>query len=398
MSDRIGILSTHPVQYYAPWFRYLAKHLPLTVYYAHEQSPKEQSDAGFQVEFEWDNDPLAGYDYRWLRNLSSGRTGSRFLRFNTPGIHEIIRTGGFSGFLVIGWDYMSAWQACWAARKSGVPVLMRGDSQLGGYRSALTLLLKRAVYPFGLQQFSGHLYVGERNREYLINYGVPPDRLFFAPHCIDGEYFSKGARVAESSGQCDRIRSRFGIPDGAFVFAFFGKLIDKKRPGDFLEGVRRYLQKEEGRNVHALIVGDGPLAVSLKQKAEEIGDRVHFAGFVNQSEMPGFYRTADVIVLPSDARETWGLVVSEAAACGRPAIVSEEVGCAPDLIDNEYTGFSYTLGDCAQLVDRMASARSVCTVRFNHVQRALAASCSRYSIPRATEGLMLAISESSGRQ
>jgi len=394
MIPRVGILTTHPVQYHAPWFRYLADRVSLTVYYAHDQSRKEQADAGFGVEFEWNSDTLGGYEYRWLENSGSGGSGSGFFRYNTPELRTIIRNGQFSGFLVIGWNYLSAWQACHACRKNAVPVFMRGDSHLRNHRSAPTLLLKRATYPYGLSLFSGHLYVGQRNKEYLVNYGVPTQRLYFAPHCVDNEHFKTRAELAESSGQCERIKERFQIPKSAFVFAFVGKLIDEKRPGEFLEAVRACLRHGEGGDVHALIVGDGPLGDALKREAITLGNRVHFTGFVNQSEIPAYYRVANVIVLPSE-RESWGLVVNEAAACGRPAIVSDEVGCSPDLIDNEYTGFSYRLGDCAQLVDRMITAKRVCIESSDEVRYALANKSEQYSIPRATDGLMSAISDSS---
>ena len=47
--------------------------------------------------------------------------------------------------------------------------------------------------------------------------------------------------------------------------------------------------------------------------------------------MPAAYATADVLVLPSEGRETWGLVANEALACDRPIILSDAVGAAPDL-------------------------------------------------------------------
>ena len=40
----------------------------------------------------------------------------------------------------------------------------------------------------------------------------------------------------------------------------------------------------------------------------------------------------DEIVLPSAYNETWGLAINEAMACGRPALVTDRVGCGPDLI------------------------------------------------------------------
>jgi len=58
-------------------------------------------------------------------------------------------------------------------------------------------------------------------------------------------------------------------------------------------------------------------------------------------------------VLPSDAGETWGLVVNEAMACGRPAIVSDQVGCAPDLVLNGNTGFIFPFGDRTALANAL---------------------------------------------
>jgi len=70
---------------------------------------------------------------------------------------------------------------------------------------------------------------------------------------------------------------------------------------------------------------------------------------LNQSRIVEAYVAADCLVLPSDGRETWGLVVNEAMACSRPAIVSNVVGCAPDLVRDGRTGAIFRLGDVGQL-------------------------------------------------
>ena len=57
-------------------------------------------------------------------------------------------------------------------------------------------------------------------------------------------------------------------------------------------------------------------------------------------------------MLPSES-ETWGLTVNEAMACGLPAIVSDAVGCAPDLIEDGKTGFTYPIGNVAALAERL---------------------------------------------
>lgn len=396
-SYRLGILATHPVQYHAPWFRHLASRVSLSVFYAHQQSPQEQADAGFDEAFEWDSNLLEGYAYHWLRNSRWQHPRSRFLRFNLPDIEEIVRDGGFSAFLIFGWNYLGAWQACRACLRHRVPVFMRGDSLLANYRTPIKRFIKRAVYPYGLGRFTAHLYVGIQNREYLLRYGVPDRKLYFVPHCVDGAYFKKQSETAESSGVCTSIRARLEIPEDAFVFVFAGKLIDEKRPSDFLEGMARHLRTQEGRNAYAIIVGSGPLRASLERSAQSLGNRVRFAGFVNQSEMAAYYRAADALVLTSE-RESWGLVVNEAAECGRPAIVSDSVGCAPDLIDNRFTGFVYPTADCAQLAARMSSMRKACRDERTNVRRALQQNCQRYSIPNATDGLISAIHDTAAAQ
>ena len=68
--------------------------------------------------------------------------------------------------------------------------------------------------------------------------------------------------------------------------------------------------------------------------------------------MPVVYRVGDVFVLPS-LHETWGLSVNEAMACGRPAIVSDRCGCAPELIVDNETGYLFKTGNHEHLLDQL---------------------------------------------
>ncbi len=61
MSLRVGVLISHPIQYYTPIFRELAKLCDLTVFFAHRQTAEQQAQAGFGVAFDWDIDLLSGY-------------------------------------------------------------------------------------------------------------------------------------------------------------------------------------------------------------------------------------------------------------------------------------------------------------------------------------------------
>lgn len=385
---RLGVLVSHPIQYYVPWFRHLANRIDLDVFYAHRQDGKGQSQAGFGVEFEWDVPLLEGYRYRWLQNVSRRPGLSGFNGCDTPELAQWISPDRFDAFLVIGWNRKCNWQAIRACWKTGVPVLMRGDSQLRMTTSWIKSVVKAIPYRYFLPRIDCHLYVGERNREYLRHYGVPADRLWPCPHFVDNDFFATRAAAANSTGRVDQLRMELGIPSGAFVAMFVGKLIDKKHPRDFVAAVLQASQRQP--KIHGVIVGSGPLEEDCRRLAGDSG-RIHFAGFRNQTQLPECYAAADTLVLPSEATETWGLVVNEAMACGTPAVVSSACGCAPDLIDPGQNGFLFDLGDVSALADRLVThARLAPDVRAGFRQRARD-TIAQFTIEKAATNLIEAI-------
>jgi glycosyltransferase involved in cell wall biosynthesis len=367
---RIGFLVSHPIQYFTPLFRELAKHCDLTVFYAHRQTAEQQARAGFDVAFEWDVDLLSGYHSKFLRNVARAPSTDRFFGCDTPEIAGEIAGGSFDGFVVPGWALRAYWQAVEACRRSGVPVFARGDSQLVGPRSGAVRLAKAVAFRGVLRRFDGFLYVGQRNRDYLLHYGAPSQRLFFSPHCVDNDAFKAASQAA---GRASRPARRV---------LFVGKLIERKRPLDVLHAAARLAA--DGRPVDVAFAGSGDQQDALAAAAAASGVSVHFHGFVNQSELPGIYAAADVIVLPSDGRETWGLVVNEAMACGVPAVVSDAVGCGPDLVEAGVTGAVFPLGNVAALADGIGNVLSFDPVR---TRQALAERMETYSPARAAQGI-----------
>ena len=100
----------------------------------------------------------------------------------------------------------------------------------------------------------------------------------------------------------------------------------------------RAVKDHDDSNVMLVMVGDGELGDQVRQIAQSAPDRFRVLPFQNQSRMPLVYRLGDLFVLPSVYNETWGLAVNEAIACGRPVLVSDMVGCAPDLVKPGRTG------------------------------------------------------------
>jgi glycosyltransferase involved in cell wall biosynthesis len=175
------------------------------------------------------------------------------------------------------------------------------------------------------------------------------------------------------------------------VVLFVGKLIELKRIGDLVEAAGVLVQSH--RAVRVVIVGTGALEAQLRQQARDSEVPGTFAGFVNQSRLAQYYVGADLLVLPSES-ETWGLVVNEAFACGLPAIVSNKVGCAPDMIRENLTGRVVPVGDSWRLAGAIEEFST--RMRDRSVARALAEMTETYSPRRSAEAIIAAAEASLG--
>ncbi|NOT58258.1 MAG: glycosyltransferase family 4 protein [Deltaproteobacteria bacterium] len=381
---RVGLLATHPIQYYVPWYRLLAQQVDLEVCYCQQLTPRAQA-VDFGGAFAWDVPLLEGYHHRFLVNRARQPNVSAFFGCDTPEIGRLIAQEKFDAFIVHGWALKSFWQAILACWHTRTPVLVRGDSQLPAKRGGGLRALKFPLYRWFIPRFDGYLVVGERAGEYLRYYGARSERMFFSPHAVDNEFFARRAAVARSTRE-ERRRS-WGLPSDAVVYLFAGKCVARKHLEDF---VRAIATASRGQSrVWGLVVGDGPLRAPLEAQARRQGWPLRFVGFLNQTEIPTAYAVSDALVLPSDATETWGLVVNEAMASGLPAFVSDQVGCAPDLILPEQTGHVFPCGQVDSLAELMLRhadlPTSLATLGAHarlHIQR--------YSLAQAVEGTLAA--------
>ena len=336
---RLLAVETHPIQYKAPLFRRLAAHpdLDLTVLYAMNPDAAQQG-AGFGVPFVWDMPLLEGYAHEVLENRAKHPSVTTFSGCDTPGIRRRLRRDPPDAVLVNGWVSKTCLQALWACKRLGIPCLVRGEANLLRPRAAW----KHALHGLLLRQYNGYLAIGSANRDFYRFHHCPAERIFPAPYAVDNGFFA--AQAAARTGRRDELRAAFGLSAAAGVFLFVGKLEEKKHPLDLL-GAISLLPEEDRKRAHVLVAGDGPLRAECERFAREKRLHVAFAGFLNQSRLPDAYAAADVLVLPSDAGETWGLVVNEAMASGRPAVVSRAAGCCADLVREGETGRSFVCRD-----------------------------------------------------
>jgi glycosyltransferase involved in cell wall biosynthesis len=334
MPCRLAVVSTHPIQYYAPLFRRVAEaeDINLHVFYGWTGSTEASYDPGFDQEVEWDLPLLEGYDHTFVPNESDDPDTHHFRGLVNPELVPKIEEWDPDAVLVFGWSWQSHLRAL--RHFSGwVPVFFRGDSTLIDEQFGLRTMVRRAGLWWVYRYIDHALYVGTNNREYFEAHGLDDDQLHWVPHAIDNDHFADPEGTLQT--EAGEWRRELGIPEEAPTIVFAGKLSQKKAPELLLDAYERL----DAPAAHLVVAGSGPLEDELRQAAPE---NAHFLGFQNQSRMPVVYRLGDVFVLPSRGPgETWGLAINEAMACGRTVVASTKVGCAPDLIEDGTNGFVF---------------------------------------------------------
>jgi glycosyltransferase involved in cell wall biosynthesis len=356
---RLAYLVSHPIQYQAPLLRRIAEEpdIDLTVFFGSDFSVRGYRDEGFGVGVKWDIPLLDGYRHEFLPRLRDRGTVSVASPLNY-GIVSRLRGGeggdaDFDALWVHGYATVNAMHGILAARALGIPVLLRAESWLGDReRSEVRLALKRAMFAGLRLLVDGVLSIGTLNAEYWRTYFGDKVPQFPMPYAVDNDYFARRAREAEA-GRAG-LQAELGLDPARPVILFASKLQTRKHCDHLIEAYRR-LSRGAGEEPgpYLVIVGDGEERAALERQAAATGfASIRFCGFRNQTEMPRFFNLATVFVLPS-RHEPWGLIVNEVMNAARPAIVSDDVGCAPDLIDDGVNGCIVPVGDVDALTQAL---------------------------------------------
>jgi glycosyltransferase involved in cell wall biosynthesis len=376
---RLAVVTTHPIQYMAPWYRALAREpwLELVVIYFRELVPAEQG-VGFAKAFAWDVPLRDGYDSRVL-GVAPGLRGVPAL---IGRLRAMLKEEWPDAVLVTGWNEPGLVAVYPMLRLIGLPSIVRGESNALRQRGRA----RRALHRVLLSLMSAAVVIGRSNRAFYLDNGVPAQRLFPGAYFVDSQ---RMVGMAEQHGpQRMRLRGAWGLADDAFVFCFVGKHVAYKRPLLLVEAAAR--ARARGWPASLLFAGSGTLTDAIRERSKALGVPVVFTGFLNQTELWRAYVPADAFVLPSTDRETWGLVTNEAMLFGLPVIVSDRVGCGPDLVRDGETGLVFSGG-----VERLAAAMEALMAdpvgarRMGRAARRLV--LKEYSMPTATAGLRAAL-------
>jgi glycosyltransferase involved in cell wall biosynthesis len=379
------VLETHPVQYHAPVYRALGSQfgIPVTAIYGSDFSVVGYRDREFGTTFAWDTDLLSGYHAVFLsRSESAGAKSPE--RVGVRGMGQALAAAVPTAVLLTGYSPRFHQLAFYSAWRAGVPILFRGETtDHARDRTRVKTWMRARALHWLYGRCAALLYVGQRSHHHLRRLAPPAARLVFSPYCVDASTFEcdETAREWVRAG----TRQSLEVTEQEIVLLFSGKLVPRKRP-ELLAHAVAGLPAGVRERVALVFLGDGELRPALAILARRLGlHKVRFLGFRNQTELSRCYHAADLVVLPSVQSETWGLVVNEALHHGVPCVVSEAVGCAPDLVEPGVTGEVCETGSTPSLT--AALLRAIAMVNRRDVRNACRARVSDYSVERAARGI-----------
>ena len=285
---------------------------------------KKEDDVTFDPDFQrhvaWDIPLKEGYHHE-THNGSS--------RLGVKRLIESIKDFGPHALLVFGWNCPGHLRVI-RTLKGSVPIWFRGDSTLLDDMPSWKKRLRKIWLGWVYQHVDLAFYVGSANKAYFKWSGMSEDQLIYAPHAVDNYFFTQDHK--DKSEAANAIRKGLRISENAKVILFVGKLEPKKQPLEFGRAFIELSSTRSELDIHFVFIGSGKLRESLEQELGHVPN-VHLLGFINQSQLPIYYRLGEVIGLPSSGPgETWGLVINEAMACGCKPVVSDKVGCAAVLV------------------------------------------------------------------
>jgi glycosyltransferase involved in cell wall biosynthesis len=384
----LAVVETHPVQYHAPVYRALQKEfgIPVTAIYGSDFSLNEYKDSEFGASFKWDSDLTSGYNSVFLSRASKGGAAA-FETTSAAGLQSVLRKLRPKALLILGYSHRFNQRAFYESWKANYPILFRGETTDHAIRrSRLKALVRDRSLRWSYHHSARLLYIGQRSYQHYKRLNCPEQKLVFSPYCVDESTFQTD-ETARSQMRF-ATRAELGVEASEVVIIFSGKLSPRKGPDLLLEGLK--LLPDNVRNrVTVVFMGSGELTSSLKAYASiDPVLKVKFLGFQNQSQLSRYYHAADLLVLPSREGETWGLVVNEALHHGLPCVVSDAVGCAPDLVSENVTGYSFKSGSASSL--SAAITKALALVDREDIRQECRQRVSMYSVTNAAAGIACA--------
>ncbi len=282
----------------------------------------------------------------------------------TPGIFRALERRHPDVLVITGWSTFASQAAIAWSRLRRVPFVLQVESHDIGPRSSWRRAVKGAVVPRVVKRAASVLVTGTLARQSVVARGADPRSVRIFANTVDTDRF--GAEAATARRERGAVRARLGLEPGDFAVLSVARLAPEKG----LDTLIRAAAQAARPALRVVLAGEGPERAALENLARSLEVRATFLGNVPWDELPAAYAAADVFALLS-RHEPWAVVVNEAAACGLPLLLSDQVGAAHDLLEDRANGFLVPAGDPA------AAARALARLLDDDAFRAAAGSRSQ---------------------
>jgi glycosyltransferase involved in cell wall biosynthesis len=171
--------------------------------------------------------------------------------------------------------------------------------------------------------------VSNATKNYVLSLGAKPNKVTVLHNGVDLKRFKPMPEKREE------MRRKLGIPQGSIVVLTVRRLVYKNGIDTLIESAN--LAVKMNFKIVFLAVGKGPDFNNVQVRIKQLGIERNFklTGFVKDEDLPLYYNTADLFVLPSKSGEGLPLVALEAMACGLP-VVATNVGGIREIMNNKY--------------------------------------------------------------
>ena len=349
---------------------------------------------------------------------------------------------------IAGWGTADA-RACldWC-RKNGAKAIVMSETRAADGRR---VWWKEWVKSRIVRKFDAALCGGASHKRYLVQLGMPEERIAYGYNIVDNEFFavaktlglqehrtmgpqevgSKGERVGAPELKCTELEAgcaenadsgeSLASAPAALAGPYFlasNRFVERKNLGLLIRAYARHVETlPAGKEPWPMVLlGDGDLRGELMVLCEELGAQVFsgddsenlkrhpsqrkipaargcvvFAGFRQIAELPAFYAGAGAFVHPA-LEEPWGLVINEAMASGLPVLSSRNVGAAEELVVDGVTGYLFDPMNTQEIADAMAKVVEMLPEARSKMRRAACEMVERKVPTRAFgEGLAKAL-------
>lgn len=239
------------------------------------------------------------------------RKAGRYLVFPRAALSEALGRHGRRDALVEIWNGMPFFSPLWAGRRPRVVVLHHVHAEmwkmvLPPNLARLGNLLESRIAP-PLYRGSRMITLSPSSKAEMLEIGFRDERVDVVPPGIDERFGPGGVEAPEP------------------LVVGVGRLVPVKRFDRLIRAIAEVRTRIP--EVRLVIVGTGPEHGALRDLVHELDleDSVTFAGRVGEDELVSLYRRAWVVA-SSSVREGWGMTLTEAAACGTPAVATRIAG------------------------------------------------------------------------